>query len=148
MDSVNRVVVHFTDGNLLKGTTEDFFPGRPGFHLHTGSSVTDVKCAKLKAVFFVKDLSGNPQRRDTRGFPPGPDDQGKGKKIAVRFKDGELFCGYTLAFSRERDGFFVTPADPDSNNIRVYVMTAATTEVRVGPQAEAMAAKEPGAKAA
>jgi hypothetical protein len=56
----------------------------------------------------------------------------------VRFKDGELLCGYSLTFSADREGFFMFPADPRSNNIRIYVMTASTAEVKAGVEAEAL----------
>ena len=141
MDQINHVVAHFIDGTLLKGTTEDFSPNRPLFHLQeVGRDATvAVQCKKMKAVFFVRDLNGNPERRDIPGFLEGPGVTNQGKKVAVRFKDKETIFGYTLSYSRERSGFFLTPADPGSNNLRVYVMTAATLEVRVGPQADALA---------
>jgi hypothetical protein len=56
----------------------------------------------------------------------------------VRFKDGELLCGYSLTYSVDREGFFMFPADPKSNNIRIYVLVGATTEVKAGAEAEAL----------
>jgi len=150
MSETLRVVVRFLDGRVMKGTTEDFFPNRSGFHLHalgTGA-LEDVRCKDLKAVFFVKDFAGNRTRRDQSGFAQGPGDTSRGKKIAVLFKDGEVFCGYTLAYTPDRNGFFVEPADLNTNNLRAYVLTHATREVRVGPQAEALALKSPRPKAA
>jgi hypothetical protein len=137
----NRVVVHTLSGKLLKGTTQDFFPKRPVFHvqLADGKPPVAVETRQLKAVFFVKDFVGQAQRRDVRGFIHGPREMAQGKKLAVRFRDGELLCGYSLSYSPERDGFFVFPADPGSNNLRVYVVTAACAEVQAGPAAEAMA---------
>ena len=41
----------------------------------------------------------------------------------------------------DRDGFFLFPADPESNNIRVYVLSAATAEIKAGPAAEELARK-------
>lgn len=144
----NRVVVHFLDGKVKKGTTVDFFPDRPSFHLVDGDSRQEIRCGELKAIFFVRDLAGDSRRRDAIGFGVEPPGGGKGKKIAVRFKDGELVCAYTLAFSRERSGFFVIPADPASNNLRIFVLSHAVTEVQVGPAAEAMALRGPRSKAA
>jgi hypothetical protein len=66
----------------------------------------------------------------------------------VRFKDGELLCGYSLSYSPDRDGFFMFPADPGSNNIRIYVITGSTVEVKAGPAAEAMAQRSLGNAAA
>ena len=147
---VNHVVAHFIDGMLLKGTTEDFSPKRASFHVHEPgqSRSAEILCKKLKAVFFVRDLDGNPERRDIPGFIQGPGENNQGKKVAVRFKDKEIIFGYTLSYSRERSGFFLTPADPGSNNLRVYVLTAATTEVKMGVHADALAQQIVESKAA
>src|SRR5262245_2448039 len=137
MAELNRVVAHFMDGRLLKGTTQDFFPNRPSFHLQPadGTPTAEVRCKLLKALFFVKDFAGNASRRDLRGFLTGPGETTQGKKIAVRFKDGELLCGYSLSYLPDREGFFMFPADAESNNLRIYVIAAATHEVEAGPAA-------------
>ena len=142
MGETNRVVAHFLDGKLLKGTTEDFFANRPGFHLSPmdGGPAVEVLCKELKAVFFVKDFGGDPQRRDRVGFA-AVGEPNQGKKVALLFKDGEVFCGYTLTYNPEKNGFFITPVDPASNNIRVYVLGHATREVGVGVRADALLAK-------
>jgi hypothetical protein len=141
VSETNKVVVRFSDGHLLKGTTEDFFPNRPAFHLRPlgGNEVLDVHCKDLKAVFFVKDFAGDPKRHEARGFDRATTDISRGKKIAIRFKDGELVFGYTLTYMPDRSGFFMTPADPASNNLRVYVLTHAMREVKVGAGADALA---------
>lgn len=142
-ETVNRVVAHHQDGRIVKGTTQDFMPARPMFHMipSPGGAAQQVFTKQLKALFFVKELNGNGSRRDLPGFVSAPAETTQGKKIAVRFKDGELLCGYTLSWTPDRDGFFVTPADAGSNNLRVYVITAATVEIKAGPQAEALAQK-------
>jgi hypothetical protein len=141
MSEANKVVVRFSDGRLLKGTTEDFYPNRPTFHLRAlgSSETTDVRCKELKAVFFVRDFAGDPKRHEARGFNRATTDISRGKKIAIRFKDGELIFGFTLTYMPDRDGFFITPADPSSNNLRIYVLTHATREVKVGPAADVLA---------
>ena len=141
MDEINHVVAHFNDGSLLKGTTEDFSANRPTFHLHEAGSndTVVVQIRKLKAVFFVRNLDGNPERRDIPGFLHGPGETNQGKKIAVRFRDREIVFGYSLSYSRERSGFFLTPADPGSNNLRIYILTAATVEVKMGEHADKLA---------
>jgi hypothetical protein len=141
MSEINKVVVHSMGGKLLKGVTQDFFPNRPLFHVQPadGKPSVEVKTKNLKAVFFVKDYAGQAQRRDVRGFIDGPGETSHGKKLAVRFKDGELLCGYSLSFSADRDGFFMFPADSGSNNLRIYVVTDACAEVKAGPAAELMA---------
>lgn len=137
----NRVVAHYLDGRVLKGTTQDFIPTRSAFHLlpfsGTGAAVS-VRLAELKAVFFVKDLDGNADRLDVPAFTGGAAENAYGKKIAVRFPDGELLCGYSLAYRAERDGFFLTPMNARANNDRIFVVVSPGVEVFEGPAAEAM----------
>jgi hypothetical protein len=136
-----QVVAHFTDGKMLKGTTQDFNPNRPRFHIKPlgGGPAVEVRCGLLKAVFFVKSFEGNPQRQDLRGFIAAPAATNHGKKLAVRFKDGELMCGYTLSHRPDREGFFLFPADSEGNNIRVYVLVAQVAETQAGVAAEVLA---------
>jgi hypothetical protein len=150
MNEINKVVVRYLDGKVQKGTTEDFFPNRPSFHLRPlgGGDGIEVRARELKAVFFVKDFGGNSGRRDASGFERATPDVSRGKPIAVHFKDGEFLCGYTLTYLPDRTGFFITPADPGTNNLRVYVLTHAARQVRVGPAAEADARTRRGTKAA
>jgi hypothetical protein len=141
MGEATRVVARFSDGKVLKGTTQDFFPNRPSFHLipTEGGNGLEIRCKQLKAIFFVKTFDGDAKRKDVRGFIAAPAETSQGKKIAVRFKDGELICGYSLSYLPDRDGFVMFPADSGSNNLRIYVLTAATAEVRAGAAADALA---------
>ncbi|MEO5988090.1 MAG: hypothetical protein ABIU54_12610 [Candidatus Eisenbacteria bacterium] len=140
MVETNRVVARFTDGTMVKGTTEDFFPNRPMFHLHVSGDpkVQVVSCAKLKAVFFVKDLAGNPQRDEVVDFTGEEVGVHQGRRIAVQFKDGEMIAGHTVGYTSERSGFFITPSDPQSNNLRIYVLKHSTHKIAVGDPATAM----------
>lgn len=138
MAEVNHAVAHYLDGRVLKGTTDDFLPNRPQFHLHPHGPGTPevVVCRELKALFFVREFGGDPGRKDIHGFGLVSGEANQGKKIAVRFKDGEVLFGYTLSYTPEREGFFLVPADPGSNNIRIYVLKHATQKIFVGLQAE------------
>jgi hypothetical protein len=140
MNEINKVVAHFTSGKLVKGATQDFFPNRPLFHVQPpeGGAPVEIRCKDLKAVFFVRDLVGNAQRRDLRGFLGAPAESRQGKKLAVLFRDGELLCGYSLTYAPDRDGFFVFPADAESNNLRVFVITASCAEVKTGMAADVL----------
>jgi hypothetical protein len=124
----NTVVVHFPDGTLLKGVTNNFFPNKDRFHLtdkDTGQ-VLEVPLVDLKAVFFVKSFEGNQDYQERSDA----ERTAVGKRIQVDFKDGETLVGYSQGYSPDRKGFFVFPADPDSNNDRIFVLTAATQAVR------------------
>jgi uncharacterized protein DUF6982 len=129
---MNKVVVRFADGRILNGFTTDFLPAKDHFHVALnqappGSRPVDVQVKDLKALFFVKDFHGNPGYEERKDFdpthPPG------GRKIKVLFKDGETIVGTTQGYQPGRPGFFVTPADPGSNNERCYVVSAATQEI-------------------
>ena len=141
MSDGNRVVAHTLDGKLIKGTTQDFFPNRPVFHIlpAEGGPPVEVRSKQLKAVFFVREFAGSQARRDVRGFLQAPGETAQGKKLAVRFKDGELLCGYSLTYSPDREGFFMFPSDAATNNLRIYVLTASAAEIKAGPAAEALA---------
>lgn len=121
----NRVVLHFADGRVLKGTTTDFYPRRPTFHLRTKEGVVaEIKLARLKAVFFVKHLEGDPERQDELGFGAG-----YGRRTVVEFNDGEMLEGLTERYNPDAIGFYLTPGDPGSNNERVFCVLASIRRV-------------------
>jgi hypothetical protein len=129
---VNKVVARFADGRMIKGMTADFFPGKDLFHVSEagaadGANPVEVHTKDLKALFFVKDLVGNPKHIEKKEFDPSRPPPGR--RIKVVFKDGEVMVGTTTGYQRGRPGFFVVPADPSSNTERCYVVTAATKEV-------------------
>ena len=123
----NKVVVHSPGGTLIKGITNDFFPNKDRFHVAEDGTgeLKEVVIADLKAVFFVKDYAGNSDYQERTDV----ERVGFGKKIQVEFSDGETLIGYSSGYAPNRPGFFVFPADPDSNNDRVFVITAATKDV-------------------
>jgi hypothetical protein len=124
----SQVVVRYRDGALLKGTTKNFVPARDGFHVQTASGETvPVSQAQLKAIFFVRNLAGDPKRSDTNEFNPAW--PALGRKLRVEFADGEVLVGTTQGWQPNRPGFFMFPADVRSNNERCFIITAATRQV-------------------
>jgi hypothetical protein len=126
---VNKVVARYQDGRVLKGTTSDFFAGKDLFHLmlSVGGTPITVSTAELKALFFVKDHNGNPEHNESNEFdssrPP------TARPIKVVFKDGEILVGTTTGYRPGRPGFFLEPADPESNIERCYIVVAATGDI-------------------
>jgi hypothetical protein len=132
-----KVVARYTDGRLLKGTTLNFSPSRPTFFHKTADGSAELKTADasaepvtvrlsdLKAVFFVRDLTGNAEYHETKEFQGRP----AGKKVVVTFTDGERLTGSSLTYDAAREGFFLFPADPQSNNERIYVIMKAVSSV-------------------
>lgn len=128
----NRVVVRFADGRIVKGVTADFTPEKDHFHVTVHgapreSKPVDVRTKDLKAIYFVKDFAGNPQKKERKEFDALQ--PSVGRKIRVVFKDGEVTVGTTHGYQRGRPGFFLVPADPKSNNERCYIVTSATREI-------------------
>lgn len=131
----SKIVARYADGRLLKGFSQDFYPNKPSFHLlpsTTGFSFTEeaveVRIEELKAVFFVRDFAGDPSYNERKAFAEG--EQPPGRKVRVAFKDGEVLVGSTMGYERQRQGFFLIPADSRSNNLRVFAVTAFVTSVR------------------
>ena len=110
MDLVQKIVVRFQDGKILKGSTQDFFPNKERFHLNQtdGSSFPvpiEKSITNIKAVFFVKDYKGNKAYQKPSGFSDSTQSQ-YGKRAMIQFKDGEVLYGFTQGFSPGRLGFF------------------------------------------
>ncbi len=94
----NKVVVQYKNKIVKKGSTGDFFPNKPSFHLNLADGgIEEVIIENLKAIFFVRDLSGNKEYSETynQNIPGG------GRKIKVEFTDGEVIVGYSQVLSRE-----------------------------------------------
>jgi hypothetical protein len=126
----SSVVARFLDGRVLKGTTHDFAPHKPIFHLavwgEPSAKAITVPLGALKALFFVRSYEGDAKRVDDLDLANA---KGQGRKLAVTFADGETICGFTSAYSKDKSGFFVIPADPNGNNARVFVLAAAVKKI-------------------
>lgn len=135
-------VVHTRSGQLLKGYLINFTPATETVHLQLDSEPVQpmraVAIAELKAIYYVRTLSGNRQYKKKRYFQPS---ESRGKRVMVRFKDGEILCGFVegklpwkegflTSLEPGHKGFYVYPADPDGNNVKVFVVTTAVEDVR------------------
>ena len=133
----NKVVVHYQDHHIERGYTSDFRPDKPVFHLivkeDTKERSVAVKIANLKAVFFVKELAGRLRTRPVKKktFADIEDKKLIGKKVKVEFTDGETLYGLTLGYSPQRQGFFFSPIDPESNNERIFAVLSAVRDITI-----------------
>lgn len=123
-----KVVAHYQNGQLFKGTTKDFFPSRDFFHLTPMDAPKETSPLKLsiygmKGLFFVKDYFGNKDYYEKKDFDPVRPIVGH--KVRVIFKDGELMVGTTNGYQEDLSGLIVVPADTNSNNERCFVFTSA-----------------------
>jgi hypothetical protein len=143
----NRVIARFRDGRMLKGTTINFRPDAGHCHLvpvdRPYEEGVRVDFADLKALFFVRDLRGNPLHKERKEFVQAP---GYGRRARVVFTDGEEMFGIVHALDRKKPGFFLFPADPSSNNERVFAISESVKELefldseRARPESGASAA--------
>ena len=127
----NKVVVRYLDGELTRGYSYDFHPTRQQFCIWPSMTAEPtqrrvVHLAHLKAVFFVRELEGNPTYNERKAF----DRPTTGRRLEVTFLDGEVLVGSTMNYQPHGPGFFLLPADPGSNNIRTFVVSGSTRHVR------------------
>lgn len=127
-----KVIIRYAGGKVVKGYTRDFFPNKSEFHLEVTTAdkkgeVIEVQVKDLKAVFFVRDFMGNPSYDERKYFAEGQ--QITGRRVKVSFKDGEVLVGSTVGCDPKRQGFFFFPADPQSNNLKVYAVMSAVSKV-------------------
>ncbi len=123
---LNKVVVKFINGTIMKGRTNDFLPHKKRFHLEQiNGEIIEVDVDQLKAIFFVKDHEGDKNHiKSYNETVPGG-----GRKIKVTFFDGECITGYTQGYSTDRHGFFMTPADMKDNNSRIFVVMSSSVDI-------------------
>ena len=128
-----KVVVKYLNGKVIKGFMQNFSPNKDSFYLvsadkSSGGSI-EVLVKQLKAIFVVRDFAGNPQYDERKKYVEG--EKPPGLKLEVTFTDGEVIVGSTLlGYDPKRQGNFIVPADPNSNNIRVFAVSSAVKSVR------------------
>lgn len=133
MDPI-KIVVRFLDGRVIKGHSQDFNPTRTMFHLQEDAAKPadrknmPIELKELKAVFFVKTYAGNKDFHERKEFTMV--DRAQGRKVEVTFTDGETMQGSTVGYDPQRPGFFLLPIDPGSNNMRIFVVSAAVKSFR------------------
>ena len=134
------VVLHFVGGNLLKGCLREFSPESQNIAIEPekNGELRTIPVKELKAIFFVKTFEGKSGRREKKIY--GIRREG-GKKIFVKFIDGESMVGFLdgsvpwdkgFFLSRPDDrqtGFFLIPADDESNNKRVFVVGSSVRDI-------------------
>ena len=122
----SKIVARYNDKRVVKGYSNNFFPNKLFFHLESPDGDSHrIEMEDLKAVFFTKDFQGNKDHQ----YEYSDEIRGAGRKLRVEFNDGEVVVGYSLAYSEDRQGFFLTPADVNGNNERIFVLNDASKSV-------------------
>ena len=128
---LNKAVIGFLDGRRVRGHVFDFSPLKDRFHLAPQNDPlqgkrTEVLFQDLKAIFFVRDFSGNREYNESKTT----DGSVRGRKIEVTFRDGEKLVGSSQAYNLKNLGFFLFPLDEKSNNTRIFVVSKNVESVR------------------
>lgn len=124
------IVAHFIDGSVAKGVSLDVNPAKPTCHLKPDTGpVVEVRLVKVKALFFVKSLTGNKEYTDATAPKPGDPRLVGAKRVRVAFADGEEIVGLANRYPPITPFFFLLPIDPGSNNIRILVNKAAVKKL-------------------
>jgi hypothetical protein len=130
-----KLVVHFKDGRLIKGTSFKLDPRTKGFYLllrQTSDKMQEevyVEFADLKAIFFVKNFDGKPLEDQTvrKEYVP------EGHEITVRFKDGEILEGFALGgYIDSSERFYVDLRSGKDNNYAALVERLAVKDLVLG----------------
>ena len=121
-----KVVAHFLDHRIVKGTTVAIDPSKPVCHIHTEENgMQEVELAKLKALYIVRDLAGRPDYREASDPDPTDLRLCGSREVYILFRDGEHLTGLVNGQRSARRLFWVLPIDPKSNNIRILVNRSA-----------------------
>jgi len=131
-----KAVVKYQNGEIIKGWIEDFRPDRKSFALfplieYSQEERMEIKFSSLKAVFFVKDFTGDKNYQKVRTFSVDLKITPSQRKLIVNFLDGEHLYGTSHSYGRYKVGFFVYPIDPKDNSERIFVIHKAIESVRL-----------------
>jgi hypothetical protein len=126
-----KIVVRYKDGRIAKGYADHFDPDRPFLRVYSdavGDSPVRMAIDDLKAVFLVKTFEGNPDYNERKRFLKS--DEALGRKVQIRFLDGEEMQGTIIGYDDQRSGFFLIPPDPESNNISLFAVSQAVINLQ------------------
>jgi hypothetical protein len=127
-----KVVAATLEGERVRGFIFDFSPLKercrifPSERSHADEA-RDIDMRKLKALFFIKEFTEPGSEKVNPNEFAGTV---HGRKIQVEFSDGELLMGSTEGYAPNRLGFFIFPANANSNILRAFVINANVKEVK------------------
>jgi hypothetical protein len=128
-----KVVVRKLDKSLIRGYVDPrTYLSADGVEvLEFEGRLVNVPLNQIKGVFFVRDFEGNPHHTERKTFQSRP--RLSGLWVRMVFRDSEVLEGLTPndLLSLDPSGFYLTPPDAYSNNLRVFVPRSSLTEVEV-----------------
>ncbi len=144
MQTDDKVVLRFLNGGLMKGHLKEFSQDAQEivFEALVKDGVKKIPANDLKAIFFVKTFEGDREYREKKKYGIR---KKEGRKIFVKFKDGESMVGYLQGEmpwdkgfflskpDNKRTGFFLVPVDEDSNNLKIFVVRSSVKDITALP---------------
>ena len=144
-EHMQKIVLRFNTGKILKGYIRDFTAYTDIVVVQ--DAVTDeqhkIPLVELKAIFFVKTFEGNSLHRDKKMYGIS---ENVGRKVYIRFNDGESMMGFLegdipweKGFHLSKKpagalkGFLLVPVDVDSNNKKVFVVNSSIKDITLLP---------------
>ena len=137
-----KVVARFKNGQMRKGIVQDYNPEASEIVIEDEESLEEhrIVIEDLKAIFFVHSLAGDREHRERNVFGIS---KNLGHKLYVKFQDGESMLGfirgdvpwgkgfYRSKLGIQSKGFFMTPVDSESNNIKFFVIGSAIQDITI-----------------
>ena len=129
----SKIVVRYMNGKIVKGFTQNFFPNKTLFHItpmegEARKGPVEVSLDQLKAIFFVRDFTGDRTFQEKKRLAEG--EKPLGRLIEVTCRDGEVIVGTTTGYDPKRPGFFLFPLDGKSNNTKAFIVSGAIGRTR------------------
>ncbi len=140
----DKVVARFNDGRVIKGYLKDFSLDKDFIIIEGIEKKIEKKkehkipVEELKALFFVKSFEGDSSYREKKAYGLR---KSAGRKVFIRFNDGESLVGFVegelpwkkgffLSKSEaENKGFFLVPVDEETNNIKIFVVGSSIKDI-------------------
>jgi small nuclear ribonucleoprotein (snRNP)-like protein len=137
-----KVVLHLKNKSLLKGTLTRLASEKGSLTIlpdDAPDAEKNVNLDDLKSIFYVKSFGGNKGYKEKKRFGLMTS---KGRKVIVKFYDGEIITGFVKqdipwqkgfflsTLGPDEKGFYLYPSDPESNNIKIFIVATSVVEVQ------------------
>lgn len=121
----HKMVVRFSGGETMSCFGDNFIPGEKEMMVKDlDERIHTIDLNSVKMVCFVRHFVTDSQ--NTHRMPEKMLFQAvPGRKVRIVFQDGEVLEGITSVRNKPSVGFFLTPLNPNSNNINIYANPAA-----------------------
>jgi hypothetical protein len=128
-----KVVIRKLDKSLVRGyvDTRTFLSADGVELLEFEGRLVSIPLDQIKGVFFVRDFEGNPRHPERKVFHSRP--RLSGLWVRMVFRDNEVLEGLTPndLLNLDPSGFYITPPDMYSNNLRIFVPRGSLAEMEV-----------------